>query len=519
MVKQEYDFSAGNPADKPKSSEWIAVLCLLGFFLIINVATCRWYPVVWADEVSFAEPGMNYAQTGEYKTKVWPYQPINTFPAVNCPLYSMALAGWLSILKPTLLAARGLNYLLAGMAGFLMWLISWRYSMLSRVSSRLALVVLVESGYGLTTAARGIRPDMLGAVLILGLALCLGMRSARGRDWLSMTISAMIVWTGLNAGLAIGLACLTVWLALNFPSWHRFLPAAFGVALGCFSLILFMDSHQVLANFLVTISSVTDHGRGLRLITNSIHNFMDDMSLPPLLLGSLICWLAIYKRLHPTYKPPIRCLAFLILLPPFVFNAAGHFVIFYSYLIFFPACLLFFILLEQLSASSSASGRHARPWLIGILALALALGLPLRLILSKCFYHQEAETTISATLKTVINSNDVVFTENQMFFAVRKITPNVFVPSQDAAPDNECFKKLELDQPARDAISVLIVSPSRVNQYTNRLGGSWKYCKPLFGDSIKLGKAGHWPLIGKKLSGYFAQAPNSAYPLAILRRE
>lgn len=103
----------------PSRFQWLLVFGILAACFALNISTCRLHPASWMDEVSFSEPAINFVQTGHFVTRVWPYQPNNTFPTVNCPLYSLSLAGWLSATGTSLLATRAFNYSLIGLAGIL----------------------------------------------------------------------------------------------------------------------------------------------------------------------------------------------------------------------------------------------------------------------------------------------------------------------------------------------------------------------------------------------------------------
>ena len=119
------------PDQHPSAHEWVIVFLLLVACLIFNMATYRLYPAEWSDEVSFSEPAVNFAQTGLFTTRVWPYQPVNTFPVLNCPCYSLSLAGWVSLMGVSLLAIRSFNYALAGGVAFLSWACSWKLGLVS----------------------------------------------------------------------------------------------------------------------------------------------------------------------------------------------------------------------------------------------------------------------------------------------------------------------------------------------------------------------------------------------------
>src|SRR5205807_1856881 len=114
--------------------------------------------------VWWSEPAVNWVTNGSFTTSVWQGQPANTFPTINCPLYMLALAPWLSLFGASVLAIRSFNYALLGIAAFLLWLISWRFGLVRKAGTRLLMVALIHLGYGISFAYRSSRPDVLGLI-------------------------------------------------------------------------------------------------------------------------------------------------------------------------------------------------------------------------------------------------------------------------------------------------------------------------------------------------------------------
>ena len=111
----------------PRRREWGWVLFVCATFLGFNLASYNYYPAVWFDEVSFSEPAVNLVKYGSFTTTVWQFQPLNTFPAVNCPLYSMALVPWLELTGTSVLGIRSLNFTLFEIAVLLVWVVAWAF--------------------------------------------------------------------------------------------------------------------------------------------------------------------------------------------------------------------------------------------------------------------------------------------------------------------------------------------------------------------------------------------------------
>src|SRR6266849_1639346 len=99
-------------ASRPPGWEWPAAIGLIAAFLAFNLATYNMYPEVWCDELWFSEPALNLIHYGSFTTMVYQFQDPGTFPALNCPLYLMAVAPWLKLAGTTVLAVRSFNYTL-----------------------------------------------------------------------------------------------------------------------------------------------------------------------------------------------------------------------------------------------------------------------------------------------------------------------------------------------------------------------------------------------------------------------
>src|SRR5437763_299674 len=105
-ISAEERLETGAEQLTPSFSEWAGVRLICAAFLAFNLATYSYYPAVWIDEVSFAEPAVNLVKYGAFTTTVFQFQPFNTFPVVNCPLYMFCLAPWLTMAGTTVLVVR-----------------------------------------------------------------------------------------------------------------------------------------------------------------------------------------------------------------------------------------------------------------------------------------------------------------------------------------------------------------------------------------------------------------------------
>src|ERR1041385_4399975 len=178
----------------PRDWEWLWISAILIALLGFDLATYDYFPAVWVDDISFSEPAINFAKYGHYTTTVWQFQPPNTFPAVNCPGYLLALGPWLKLFGTTLRAARSFNYVLMALASFLIWCCARRFRLVASGALRVALVLVIHLSYGLSFSYRCSRPDMLGLVCLLLLVLAFGLRQSRWREIAVLGLSGALVW-------------------------------------------------------------------------------------------------------------------------------------------------------------------------------------------------------------------------------------------------------------------------------------------------------------------------------------
>ena len=382
---------AARAPTSPGRPETVGVLVLLIALFGFNLVTYNYYPAVWCDDVSFSEPAINFVKYGSFTTLVWQYQPPNTFPALNCPLYAMSLAPWLAVTGTSLLAVRSFNYALLAIAAFLAWQVSWRFALLKSAFGRLTLVLLLHLGYGITHAYRSSRPDVLGMISLLLLVLAFKIERPRPRAVCLVVLSVLTVWIGLQVALYACFAWFLCWAILRWPLERGIYaastgdlpgapdynqargpadpvkrdrccaPADFlrelclfgcGFSLGAITLAVFMYSKGVLREFLACTTGMfvvgmrsagSAAGSFPHTVRDFVHtvvvNYFADFSAAVIMMG-LALLLALYgKRLAPaTRRFAVFSLALFFGVPA-LFTLVGHYGFYYSYMVFGPALL------------------------------------------------------------------------------------------------------------------------------------------------------------------------------------
>jgi hypothetical protein len=592
LINSINPINSSNPSSpgraRPPAREWLCVLLLLTGFLGFNLATYNLYPQVWCDEVWFSEPAVNAVNEGVFHSRTFKFQPPNTFPTINCPLYLMAQVPWLRVFGTSVLAIRSFNYSLMALSAFLVWMASWRFGLVKSGSMRLLLLVLLHLGYGMSFAYRCSRPDILGMVCLLLLLLAFAFRrdssadatsassedagradeasahlspAGRARDWCILALSAVSVWIGLQVGFFIGFACLAAAVLLYIPRWescrahppksdnlllklalessrgfgmHELVVVSLGLALGVFSMLVFLAWKGALANFLPQIvgmmgkryAHATQISIGVkfqRVVRDVLISYIDDFSTDALLIGLAVLLLLGWKQLSQRARSlSLFCLA-LVFGAPLLFDILGHWAFYYSYMRFVPASLALFAVVCELAGAEHARSTPRTPLLkpvcVGTVLAAMGVGLPMRLALSLTCTHLASREELLQMIRSQIRSNDVVVSDQAPFFEVKQVAREVYAPSYSAMLFGmHVAGGHEFSAEERRSISVLVLRPERAELWTNYFGGRWQAVSRPFGDTQDFSRLSRLPVIGSRLAHYAAQPQTERYQVQILRR-
>jgi hypothetical protein len=515
----------------PPRWEWAALFLLLGGFLGFNLYTYNDYPNVWCDEVWFSEPAVNLIQHGNFTTTTWQFQPANTFPTVNCPLYSMTLVPWLKLTGTSLLSVRSLNYSLMAVAGFLVWLISWRFDLVKTSALRLFMVAILHLGYGISFAYRCSRPDILGLICLALLALCFQFRARTKRDCYLFVLSAMTVWIGLQVSLFAWFAAATAWLFLRRNLFRELIVLSVGMACGLLSVLLFFASHGVLSYFLPMVVGWLGkryaHAPQLPLSTrlftvlrDSLASSVDDFTTLVLILGLVIVLALSWKRLRVRF---LGWMIFLILATPLLFNLVGHYAFYYSYARFVPATLAFFAgwsaLGHDIIQPFPAIRLHLlRLTCIATIVAAALVGLPMRIFVTLASSQLKPRSELQRFVNSSVRSDDVAFVDDALFFEVKSTASIVYGKNYSSSFLQLHIQGHDFNPEEKRSINVLVIRPEQAEFATNFFGGMWQLESGPFGDTQDFSRLAGLPLIGPRLVHYGTQPQTQRYSLQIFRR-
>ena len=523
---------------KPPAWEWSALFLLLASFLAFNLCTYTLYPNVWCDEVWFSEPAVNLVQHGSFTTTTWQFQPANTFPTVNCPLYSLALAPWMKLTGTSLLSVRSFNYALMAASAFLLWVISWRFCLVTTSASRLLMVGLLHLGYGISFAYRCSRPDILGLVCLSLLALSFGLKRRMIREACLLALAALTTWIGLQVSLFAWFASAMAWFLLRRISLRDLILISIGMSLGLASLLSFFAAKGVLSHFLPMVAgwlgkryahspSVPLSSRAFTVLRDTLTSYVDDFTTLALTLGLGVLLALAWKRFSPAFRPFLVCMIVLIFVTPVLFNLVGHYAFYYSYVRFVPATLAFFGAWSALTGKNRSAPDQPlstillcalRFTFVTTLIAAVALGLPLRLAVTLTSSQLLPRSDIQRHVRSSIRPSDVVFTDHAPFFEIKQAATTVYDRNYSSSFFHQHIQGHDFTPEEKHSINVLVIRPAEAEFTTNFFGGHWQPVGAPFGDTQDFSKLASLPLVGPRLAHYGVQPQTERYQLQIFRR-
>jgi hypothetical protein len=514
----------------PTVREWTWVLFLTAALFVFDLLTYNLYPAVWCDEVLFSEPAINFVQHGSFTTTVWEFQPGNTFPVVNCPLYSLALVPWLSITGTSLLAVRSFNHAFFAMATVLLWMVSWRFKLVNNASARILMVNLFHFGYGMSYSFRCSRPDILGLNCLLILLLSFKVERGFLKYAFLLICSAVTVWIGLQVALYACLACAAAWVLFRRPLLRELVLIAGGIVAGASSLFMFLKVKGVLSYFLPVVvgmmgrhyahSPHTTVGVALlKTVRQTLTSYLADFTTVLLGVGLIVTiWVARGRFRYRSVSVMRFCL-FMVISVPAVFNIVGHYAFYYSYMLYVPAILALFTAYSELPIILEAKFQRQVKWFIlAIMIAGTLVGLPLRLAITTVTCRLTSRTEIQRLIDGCVTSKDVVFSDYAPFFEVKHAANVVYAPYYSSALVATHIAGHDFTPEEKQSISVLVIRPEQSDYLTNFFGGRWNPVTEPFGDVQDFRQLTKLPLIGWRLAHYATQPQTERYQVQVFRR-
>jgi hypothetical protein len=431
--------------------EPVLVALSLAILLAVNLATSTRFPLPWQDEDIFADVAVNLA-TGQgfvSSVDICGIQSLGHLWTCNAPMFPFLLGEWIRAFGFTIVAVRSFNYLVFSADVFILWLAVRRLKLIAIPRARLLFVGLMLAGYGMGFIYRSARYDCL-ALLIASLALLA--YSIRPRALRLVVTAGLGVMSPL---IGIQLVCYFVVLGIILLLFYRtkvfFELFAFGVGAaigGCLLLSLYRH-FGVLQGFFSSLS--TEH-------QNHFSAFSKDTSFFILLIAGVALLAGTIKNHSFRLESPLGIGLVAGLTIPLGMALLGKFPIYYSWMAYVPLTI-------AILAAASEENFHPSPVAsrlnVSLMVLAALVGIPIQFASAAYYWNDRDCSKIDELVGRSVTAADWVYADYSAYFAVRSVTPHVFMPYTILAR-------------YRDNISVIIVSPRAFNDYAHAIvGGEW----------------------------------------------
>ena len=454
-----------NHPEEPRK-ELGTVLALLLAIFIFNLMTAMAYPKVWSDEAMYSDPAANWALGKGFVSGSWYVQTSDQFWAGNAPLHEIILGGWIRLFGFSPLAVRSLDYLWFVSGTFLVWWFCVRTRWVNDARLRLLLVFLLACESGISFSYRSGRPDMLGYFLCSAALAAATIDRAAIRFTVLAGLGLFFPWAAIQ--LLPLLVILAVLLFLFFG--HRValnvIVVGMGAGAGLLALYAFFQAHHVWNDF---VASVKWHASGPQAQVYRHAQlgavpgvFLRDPSVPFLLA---LCLLAAWRARTLGDRTMSRAALFALAAGgaiPVCFHFIGVFPIYYFWMAALPMALGLWGAWNLQPTLSSWTKMTA----IGLFAMAVAVGLPSRLVIAAFCRDAAPYTAADRFITDRLKATDRVYIDYSAFYPAMRSAKKVFTLRyfQNAVTADE-----------KRSINVLVVAPPNVTGMTNALPGDWRF--------------------------------------------
>jgi len=422
------------------------------------------YPVVWTDEAMFADPAVRLATGHGFTSTLWDSD--DRFFTGYPPLYMLVLSAWLRLGTIAPEWERSLNYLLITMAGVGMFYGVSRMRLLRTPALRLALVLLVLLGYGMSMSFRGGRADTLMALLFVAALLASTISAPVARRRTIVLISILLPLCGLQVIVFGGVFLLLS--AAFLPKARRpdLLSALAGLAGGSLLLLMIYYLNGAVSDLVWSTTEHVQHSV-LQSIASGVpyrhqNNIPKDPSLILLMATGLLLVAAAAAAGTLAWRTPLVFGMTLAIAAPAVLIMVAKFPTYYSWMIYLPLAT------GVLSAWPRRPPPMLKAALIAGIVLACAAGLPFQLAFAAYDRGDRDYGPVREALAATIADDDTVFCDYAAYFVAVTRARAVYGPLY--------LETLSAAQ--RAAISLLIIDPDTEERVFRVLGDRWQRVRP-----------------------------------------
>ena len=442
--------------------------CLAGIFLAVNLVTSDRSPVVWTDEVMFADPAVNATLGRGFTTTAW-LQPRATFFAGNAPLHSLVLVPWLEAFGVSPLAVRSLNYvLMLGAVGVLVWG-ARRLDLVRSTKASLILATLVLCGDGVTYSYRSGRYDCLGMFWVALMFAAQTMNQPGRRALAIALLSTLVPWTGFQLIPYVGLLGLLLVGLKGRSAIPDLVAAAVGGIVGLALLAALFSVNGVLQEFRHALFYIRGAQRTLfGRIFDSLHAPFNESS-------SIILLAALGLATFTSRRTKLRSVGIVGILigiiVPFALGFSGKYVRYYAWMAYVPMALAIVAMIERTDPRLIAT-----KIVYGLVLLACLVGFPARMAVTLLEWDLRDPEPVNRLVLETLRPGDWVYTEFEAYYPAKAIAEQLFLPPYlgiISVPGRERVPAA-MTLSERERVNVLITKPARRELTLREFPGRWE---------------------------------------------
>lgn len=471
----------------------LALALVLFSFFAVNFSTASRLPYPWLDEIVYAEPAINLAFGHGFTSAAWHNSGSREVFAGNAPLYSLLLAGWVKVAGASQLAIRAFPLIIVACALVLLWKATRELRIISSVTWRVALAVVVICDYGFAFSYKGGRPEALAVLFCAFMLYSFTWRSVAHFSSLAI-VALLLPFAGLQVFAFAMLANVVLLVCFRRRIVREICVVAVGLTVG---LLLFYVIYLAFGIWPAFVRELQSQGSvnplsriGERLTANplTIHHraIPKDFSLAFLYLAVALTAFLIAKRtLTQMYSLTVLAVLFATVVPIGLYLGLA-FSTYYSWMVCFPLAI------AGNAIWSRWCGSGLRRTAIALQVAACVFGLPLQLAVAAYDWNERDPAPARTFVETAITPQDIVLCDWTAYYPAKAKAAKVYLPMY--------LKRIEPQEAASITVAVINSHPTPALYLTNeeqleKLGGTWintraslQPRKPsLFGNDWQLG--------------------------------
>ena len=475
-------------------NELVVLLCIVAIWLAFNLLTASSSPIIETDEVLYTDPSANLYFGNGFTSTGWYAQSGDQFWAGNVPLHQIFLYYWIRIFGFNPTSVRSINYIYMAAVVIFIWLTTIRLDLIKKQISRLALVFLILTDYGITYSYRSGRTDVICILLCSLVFLSYSIRNKSLRYISISILSILFPFAGLQLIVYSFVLGSVLICFLKRALLKEFLIVQFSSLFGLFMLILVYIDRGVLKYFFLSIAPHSKLINNLVDNSNFVYDLVGDPSIQdrfsiigllikPIIfllrdystVCVLICLLIIIGYQISQKQFRFKSSAFFgvvqIVVISLALSIVGKIPAYYSWMIFIPTTISLLMTLDKFPYEHY---NYRNILTIKITKIIIISNLILLIFASsgmftRIFFKWERGdySKVEKFVVENISKDDVVFCDEQAYYPAKTHAKKVFLP-----PYLRVISSAE-----KKSISVLIISPNSLipfDKISKLIGGQWE---------------------------------------------